>query len=262
MADEAAPAVSGTTLKRATASFVGLFAMLLGALWLMQEPAPAEFVGTAPDPLAWRRQPAAAPTPEAPVPPPADSGSKAFDASPFDQDAVESDADSALAALEQATAAAPENADAHRALGQRLLEKQQYNLALSHLERAAALQPTAGANQAALGRAYAQMRRWTRAIEAYRRAQQLLPDDPSVTFELALAMHESGNNAEAVEAFTRAISLNPADASYRMALAISYEGLNRKADAAAAYGEYLRLAPSDPDADRVQAKIASLREGL
>ena len=148
VADDAAPAVSGTTLKRATASFVAMVVALLGVLWLMQEPAPAEFVGPAPDPLAWRRQPAAVPTPEAPAPPPADSGSGAFDAPPLDQDALESDADPALAALEQAIAATPENADAHRALGQRLLDKQQYNRALSHLERAAALQPTAGANQA------------------------------------------------------------------------------------------------------------------
>jgi tetratricopeptide (TPR) repeat protein len=257
--DKAAEAAKSRRRARTAGIILGVFVLALGALWMMQESAPAATVtATKPaGPLASRPH---APRTAAAAESPATETERPFmDAEAKGVTAYGSgDYGSALARFEEAVRENPQDAEALSNLGQVLVKLQRTAEALPYFDRATSLNPDRWAYRFNLARALGLLQRWDESIASYRQAQQLFPDDYVTTFNLGLALHKKGDEAAAVEEYKKAVALNPSEASFRMALANSYEQLQNKQDAAAEYGEYLRLSPSAADAEKVRAKIAYL----
>jgi tetratricopeptide (TPR) repeat protein len=260
--DPAATAASSRKLARAAAVVVGVFALILGVLWLMQDPAPPpRMAGPVADPLSGRHNAEpieAAPAPRAPASEerpflePAGAGTVAYDAGDYN---------AALARYQAAVEKNPDDAESLSNLGQVLIRLNRTPESIAYFERAVAILPGRWAYQFNLARALGLLGRMDEAVAAYRRAQLLFPDDYATTFNLAMTLHRKGDDASAVEQYQKAIALQPDDASFRKALGISYERLKKGPEAAAAYEDYLRLSPSAPDAEKVRARITQLQSG-
>jgi tetratricopeptide (TPR) repeat protein len=260
--DPAKAAASSRKLVRAAAVAVGVFALILGVLWLMQDPAPPpRMAGPAADPLSGRHNAEpieAAPAPrvpaseERPFLEAAGAGAVAYDAGDYN---------AALARYQAAVEKNPDDAESLSNLGQVLIRLNRTPESIAYFERAVAILPGRWAYQFNLGRALGLLGRMDEAVAAYRRAQSLFPDDYATTFNLAMTLHRKGDDGSAVEQYQKAIVLRPEDASFRKALGISYEQLKKAPEAAAAYEDYLRLSPSAPDAERVRARITQLQSG-
>lgn len=266
--DVAAAALAATSrrFQQVTVGILGAFVLLLGALWLVRDPAPrAVTVPASPvDPLAHRRPvKAAGPTTgggaaaeaavEAEGPPPflepSGAGTLAYASGNYE---------SALEQYQAAVERNPQDAESLSNLGQVLVRLGRTAEAIPYFERAIQILPNRWAYQFNLARAQGLTGNWDAAIASYRRAQGLFPNDYVTTFNLALALHKKGDEAGASEEYKKAVELNPEDASFRLALATSYDRLKRPAEAAAAYQDYLGLSPTAGDADKVKARIAAL----
>jgi Flp pilus assembly protein TadD len=259
-------AAQSRRLARTAGIFAASFALVLVVLWFMRGPAPSTAAVTktpVTDPLANRRQQAAAPAADGAAPAvkqgadrpfldPAGKGSTAY---------ASGDYATALAQFQAAVERNPQDAESLSNLGQVLVRMNRAEEAIPFFQRALAILPDRWSYQFNLARALGLVGRMDESVAAYRRAQQLFPNDYVTTFNLALALHKNGDEAGAVEQYQKAIVLQPEDASFRMALATSYERLQKRAEAAAAYQEYLRLSPAAPDADKVRARIAELTGG-
>jgi tetratricopeptide (TPR) repeat protein len=260
--DAKAEAVQSRRLSRAAGIVVGVFALIVGGLWMTQtaEPEPAPASSRPADPLAARRQAApaedaqpatAAPRPDAerPFMDAADKGSAAY---------ASGDHNTALARFEDAVRQNPDDAESLSNLAQVLIRLNRTAEAVPYLEKATALDARRWTYRFNLARAFGLLQRWDESIASYRQAQTLFPDDYATTFNLALALHKKGDDAAAIEEYKKAIALNPSEASFRMALAISYEATQHKQEAAAQYSEYLRLSPLAADGEKVRTRIAQL----
>ena len=262
--DKAAQAAQSRKLALVTLGVVGVFVLVVGGLWMTQasEPAPVATSRPTTDPLASRRQAAAA-VPE--VNGGDGPGAVSGDERPFmdaaDQGAVAyaaGNAEGALARFEEAVRENPNDAESLSNLGQMLVKLNRAAEAVPFLERATAINPQRWAYRFNLARALAVLQRWDESIASYRQAQQLFPDDYATTFNLAMTLHKKGDDGAAIDEYKKAIALNPDEASFRMALAISYEATQMKNEAAAQYAEYLRLSPLAADAEKVRTRIAQL----
>jgi len=264
VSDPAKAAAASQRLLRASAVLVGMFAVVLIALWLRGALAPVHPPAGATDRLAGGRQtPPAQSEGTLTVAPAAQPEERTFlDAA--GTGAVAYGSGNYVSALEQYQTAVernPQDAESLSNLGQVLVRLNRAREAIPYFHRAIELIPNRWAYQFNLARAEGLSGQRERSIAAYRRAQELFPDDPVTTFNLALALHKKGDEAAAVVEYQKAIAGEPLDASFRMALAQSYERLQKPAEAVSAYQEALRLAPEAVDADQVRARIAQLTAG-
>src|SRR5687767_7658259 len=156
--DVHAVAAQSRRLSRAAAIILGVFALVVGGLWMTRSAEPERPVASRPpsDPLAARRQ--TAPAPEAPAAAPAatapgaerpfmdaaDKGTTAYAAG---------DHTTALARFEEAVRENPNDAESLSNLGQVLVKLNRTAEAVPHLERAAALNPQRWAYRFNLARA-------------------------------------------------------------------------------------------------------------
>ncbi len=260
-------AATSRRLTRITIGILGAFVLLLGALWLVRDPAPRQVAipSSPPDPFADRRpagKPVRAAAAEAGEAVAAEGPPAFLEASGAGTLAYDSgDYDTALERFQAAIDKNPEDAESLSNLGQVLVKLGRTPEAIPYFERATRLMPTRWAYQFNLARAQGLLGNWDDAIATYRRAQELFPNDYATTFNLALALHKKGDEAGSAEEYKKAVELSPDDPSFRLALATSYERLNKRSEAAAAYQEYLRLSPAGPEADKVKARIALLSGG-
>lgn len=256
--DPAAAARRSRRLANWCAAMLGGFLLIVGGLWITgdaEAPAAASTARPA-DPLAARRQRAAAVQPDSAEPrerPFMDAtaaASTAYTAGDFS---------SALQGFQAAVEKNPQDAESLSNVGQVLVRLGRAEESLPYYERAISLIPDRWAYHFNRARALGLLDRWDEAIAGYRQAQLLFPNDYATAFNLGLALHKKGDDEGAVTEYLKAIQSAPQDASFRLALALSYERLQNNADAVAEYEEYLRLAPDAPDAERVRARIAQLR---
>ena len=260
--DAATEAAHSKKLMRASGVVAGVFVLIVGGLWVTQGSEPEHKPTTLKpvDPLAARRQAAAASPNEAPAAAPEDPAARThMDSSAQGAVAYESgDFAASLARFEDAVKQNPNDVESLNNIGQVLVKTGRTAEALPYFEKATTIAPDRWAYRFNYARAFAGLQRWDEAVASYKHAQKLFPDDYVTTFNLGLALHKKGDEAAAVEEYKKAVALNPGEASFRMALAISYEALQQKTDAAGQYSEYLRLSPLAADADKVRSKIAHL----
>ncbi|HEX6210816.1 MAG TPA: tetratricopeptide repeat protein [Methylomirabilota bacterium] len=167
----------------------------------------------------------------------------------------------ALAAFEEAVAAAPGDAEAANNLGQVLTRLGRTTEALPLFERAITLAPDKWAYRFNRARALGLTGDWDGAVEGYLEADRLFPDDHVTLYNLALAMQKTGMHAEAAERLERVVELDTSDPSYLLPLGTSYEALGRGGDAARIYAQYLEVSPDSAEAPAVRARLARLTGG-
>jgi tetratricopeptide (TPR) repeat protein len=188
----------------------------------------------------------------------------------------------ALAALREAAARLPQDAEAQANLGAELRARGQWEEALASLRRSLTLQPQnadalfeAAEVQRTLGRPRdaAALYQWALQIEprrvathnnlgnvllelgepaaavrCYRAALQLRPGDAVVLANLANALREAGELEEALECTQRALALDAGLAMAHNNLGLLLTARGERAEAAASYREALRLRPLYPEA--------------
>ena len=150
----------------------------------------------------------------------------------------------ALAALEAASRASPQDAQVHYLLGQALEEAGQLERAAASLARAVALQPAFADAHNDLGRMLLERGDAEAAIRSCRRALELRPRFAAAIGNLANAERARGSLAAAIEGYRRVIALEPrlAEAHRNLGSALIESG---EADAGiAALQRALQLRPA------------------
>jgi tetratricopeptide (TPR) repeat protein len=260
--DKAAEAQKSRTMARVAAIVVGVFALAVTGLRIMQpsQPQPGRRTSAPVDPFAARRQAAAETKMAEENAPPAQPAQRTFMDSAASGAASYDSGDyaGALTRFEEAIKKNPQDAESFSNLGQVLVKQGRVADALPYFDKAIALDPKRWAYRFNQARALGLLERWEESIASYKQAQDLFPNDYVTTFNLGLALHKKGDEPAAIEEYKKAIALNPSEPSFRMAIAMSFERMQNKQAAVAEYTEYLRLSPTAADAEKVRSKIAQL----
>lgn len=164
------------------------------------------------------------------------------------------DKPAARAALEEATALAPDLGAAALQLALLYEEAGQLDRAIQRYRRVIELQPR---NAIALNnlayRLAMDKRAYGEAAPLARKAVTLAPNIPTVLDTLGWIEHLMGNNAEAARIFTRALKQNPRIAEVRLHAAIVYAATGATAAAAAELKEAISIDPAFADRDDAKA---------
>lgn len=96
------------------------------------------------------------------------------------------------------------------------------------------------------------------AAEAYRGVLARMPDAAISRGRLAEVLQQQGRGEEAVQLLREGLQSQPSSANLQRSLGAVLDRAGKQADAAAAFREFLRLAPNDPEAPRVQQRLAEL----
>ncbi len=150
----------------------------------------------------------------------------------------------ALAALEQALAVDPLNADAHNNLGNAALDLGDQPRAIAHYRAALAARPDHAEGHYNLGNAYAATGGTAEAIASFGRAIALRADHAGAHNNLGNALRAEGRIEEALESYRRAIALRPDEVGARHNLAMTLISIHRPAEAAALLTD---IVARDPD---------------
>lgn len=154
----------------------------------------------------------------------------------------------------------PDDADSLNNLGQLLARNGDPAAAIPYFQKAAQLYPSVWAYRFNLAHAHGRLGNWSQAVDDYRQARNLFPDDYVTHFNLGMALHRMGDEEAAVFEFRKGAELAPSEPSFHLSLGISYEQLNRPEEALKSYEQYLALSPPAPEADKVKARIETLRK--
>ena len=166
--------------------------------------------------------------------------------------------DAAIAHLQAAVDAAPNDHRALSDLGQALIRAGRAKEAVEYLDKAVQLSPDTWAYQFNRARAYAQLKEWDKAVDGYRAAAALFPDDYPTEYNLGKALQASGNLDGALTAYEKAIALAPGQSDFLLSYGLALEAAKRPQDASAAYKRYLELEPDSADAEKVKGHLAQL----
>ncbi|TLZ35550.1 MAG: tetratricopeptide repeat protein [Gammaproteobacteria bacterium] len=161
----------------------------------------------------------------------------------------------ALAALEAASRALPEDAQLHYVLGETLEEHRLLERAAQAFARAAALRPDFAEAHNELGRLLLALGRTEEAIESGRRALALRPDFAAALGNLANANRARGALGAAIEGYRRLTKLEPglAEAHHHLGSALAEAG--EEEAAIASLERALELRPDYPSAVAQLARL-------
>jgi len=161
---------------------------------------------------------------------------------------AERDADPTLAALRAAAAGDPQNADAHFALGNALMQAGRFAAAAEAYQRSLALDSGNARAQNNLAVAFAEQRLFDRALAHYREALRLDAGYADAHYNLGNALRELARHGEALACYDRALTLRPdwPGAHCNRGLALAAQG--QQALAAASYRAALAHRPDYAEA--------------
>ncbi len=142
---------------------------------------------------------------------------------------------------------APEDLEAHTALGIALSEAGEHDYGIEVLERVVQRRDDHAPYYANLGLALLRGDRAVDALDVLERAIAQWPDDPQVLVNLGVALDTLGQAARAVSTLRRATELAPdfANAYFNLGHALSAQG--EMSEAARAFARAHDLAPDDPE---------------
>jgi len=139
----------------------------------------------------------------------------------------------------------PGNEEAHRLLGDLLVDEGRTAEAITEFQKAIELRPGYWRNSAKLGYAYLLLGRYPDAIAQLKRAIGLKPDS-SVTLQMLGSVYQRmGDKASALENYGKAIQLRPVASAYSNIGMIHYEA-GRFEEAARAFEQAITLEPKVP----------------
>lgn len=153
----------------------------------------------------------------------------------------------ALATLQSAVEAQPENARAHHGLGLAALETGDVDLAMTELERACALDATNAMLRVDLGRAQLKANKPDLAAQQAARASEIDPEEPAALLLLGRADVARGKANQAVESLTTYTQRVPKHVEARLDLARALASAGRVEAAIEEVGRYLEVHPEDAD---------------
>ncbi|MFH0982183.1 MAG: tetratricopeptide repeat protein [Planctomycetota bacterium] len=152
-----------------------------------------------------------------------------------------------VAALNKALTLAPDDVDAHLAMGNTLVQLQRFEEALVHYERAHQGDPDYGGVYRGLGNALTGLARLAEAEEEYRRALAINLQDHIALNGLATAAARQQHYSQALELFEQVLRLDPTYVDALMNLGNTLLAMGRTDDAVAAYERGLSLDPDNAD---------------
>jgi eukaryotic-like serine/threonine-protein kinase len=159
--------------------------------------------------------------------------------------ALTSHRDAAAEAFRRALALDPDNDEAHRLLGLRVLSPQGKTAdAISELQRAVRIRPDSFDNHYYLGNVLYLSGHYREAVDAYVRATEILPARADVYTNLGATYHMLGDVDQALGNYEHAVSLGAGDALAYGNLAVAYFFERRYQQALAAGLEAVKRAPS------------------
>lgn len=209
------------------------------------------------DPLRRRAEPGAPVVAAAADVPPAPSFELASQLTPAPDSGDDA---AALVRLQTALERDSQDVAALYNIGRVLLRLGRPREAVAPLKQALALKGDNWSYAFSYGYASALAERWPDAVSAFRAARVLMPNDAVTSYDLALSLQRVGDYAGAVQEYAAAIGLDSRAIPPRLGLAISLDRLGKAAEAVTAYEECLSLMEAGPDADRIRARVARLRE--
>jgi tetratricopeptide (TPR) repeat protein/tRNA A-37 threonylcarbamoyl transferase component Bud32 len=139
----------------------------------------------------------------------------------------------------------PADDEAHRLLGEILLDQGRAEDALAELRKAIEERPGFWRNHASLGQALLRGARYQEAAAAFQRAIELQPDNSRAFQMLGTVYSLMADDERAVVNYRRAIELAPDSRAYSN-LGTTYYRQGKFADAARAYEDAVRLEPHSP----------------
>jgi tetratricopeptide (TPR) repeat protein len=151
----------------------------------------------------------------------------------------------AVAALRQAAALQPDNAQAYTNLGNALQDAGELEEALRAQRRALSLNPGYAEAHNNMGSVLTALGRSAEAVESFLRAATLAPGFALAHVNLGNVLKAQGLLAEAVESYVQALSLEPRAELCRQVAELLRE-LGRLEESATAYRRGLELEPEDP----------------
>ena len=174
------------------------------------------------------------------------------------------DADSGMAASEEAVKIFPDYYLALERLGMEYVKRERYEPARETLLKAVEVNPKGHVSLYALGVAQFRFKQYSPASESLRKMILLASNSPNAPFAnyyLGLSLLRAGKAADAEAPLKKAYEAGgkkvPADV--HMALAQIYSNSNRYKEAADELEVYLKEAPDARDAERIKALISQLR---
>ena len=134
------------------------------------------------------------------------------------------------------------------------------NQAVAVLEQALDADPNDAESHYQLGHVLIMLDRSTDAIKHYKQAVVIDPSRGDYHYQLGKTFHLRGQDENAVKAYQMAIERNPFDPAPYLSLGVSFEGLLRWKDAVGAYQRYLDLAPASPTTTALKWYVAAIME--
>jgi tetratricopeptide (TPR) repeat protein len=164
----------------------------------------------------------------------------------------------ALAQLEAAVAASPDDAAVRNNLGQLLVRQGRAAEALPHFDEAVRLDSRRWEFRFNRARTYGLLNRWSEAVTEYRAAAQAFPEDHATLYNLGLALLRVRDFGAAASTLEQAVAAAPDEHEFLITLGTAYVGAAQPDRARIAFERFLQLAPDDAEAPKVKALIESL----
>ena len=134
------------------------------------------------------------------------------------------------------------------------------NQAVAVLEQALDADPNDAESHYQLGQVFIMLDRSTDAIKHYKQAVVIDPSRGDYHYQLGKTFHLRGQDENAVKAYQMAIERNPFDPAPYLSLGVSFEGLRRWKDAVCSYQRYLDLAPASPTTTALKWHVVAIME--
>jgi cytochrome c-type biogenesis protein CcmH/NrfG len=132
--------------------------------------------------------------------------------------------------------------------------------AVALLEQALAAYPNDAESRYRLGQVLVMLDRLNEAITHYDRAVTIDPMRDDYHLQLGKALHRVGQDEGTVKVYQMSIDLDPSDPAPHLSLDVSCEGLRRWNDAVVAYQRYLNLAPASPTTTALKWHVVAIME--
>jgi tetratricopeptide (TPR) repeat protein len=159
---------------------------------------------------------------------------------------AQGDLNSAIASLNAASSAWPEEATWHFRLAQLYAQQDDLDAAMPHYQQAAELDPASSHHILEFARALRDLGQSAAAAAAFVKVVKSVPEEGSTWREAGEAALACGDADRAQEWFERAVTISPSDAASLMGTARAYQALGNLREAQDRAQVALRIAPKDP----------------